>query len=143
MNKKRFKTAKGQFNYILNRACEQCKSPIPDKAHIAQKFCLKSYDENGRVRDCKTTFHRLNDKPEREIQAEYIIKNKAVKSRIEYLLQKHGYQVTTEMLDTYEIELMECLRFNIESSGILTTYFLNYQIVSNPFNNIHKISFHD
>ena len=141
--KKKFTEKTGKFSYLLKRACKFCSAPIHDKAHGASEFCPKTWDENGKVRDCKTAYHRENDKPEREIQAEYNGRNKAIKSRIEFLVKKHGDQVTTEMLDTYEIELMECLRFNIESSGILTTHFLNYQIVSNPFNNIHKISFHD
>jgi hypothetical protein len=141
--KKQFTEKTGKFSYLLKRACKFCRAPIPDNAHGASEFCPKTWDENGKVRDCKTAYHRENDKPEREIQAEYNGRNKAIKSRIEFLVKKHGDQVTTEMLDTYEIELMECLRFNIESSGILTTHFLNYQIVSNPFNNIHKISFHD
>ena len=141
--KKKFIEKTGKFSYLLMRACKFCRAPIPDNAHGASEFCPKTWDENGKVRDCKTAYHRENDKPEREIQAEYNGRNKAIKSRIEFLVKKHGDQVTTEMLDTYEIELMECLRFNIESSGILTTHFLNYQIVSNPFNNIHKISFHD
>lgn len=141
--KKKFIEKKGKFSYLLKRACKFCRASIPDNAHGASEFCPKTWDENGKVRDCKTAYHRENDKPEREIQAEYNRRNKAIKSRIEFLVQKHGDQVTTEMLDTYEIELMECLRFNIESSGTLTTHFLNYQIVSNPFNNIHKISFHD
>jgi hypothetical protein len=141
--KKKFTEKTGKFSYLLKRACKFCSAPIHDKAHGASEFCPKTWDENGKVRDCKTAYHRENDKPEREIQAEYSGRNKAIKSRIEFLVKKHGDQVTTEMLDTYEIELMECLRFNIESSGILTTHFLNYQIVSNPFNNIHKISFHD
>jgi hypothetical protein len=141
--KKKFTEKTGKFSYLFKRACKFCRAPIPDNAHGASEFCPKTWDENGKVRDCKTAYHRENDKPEREIQAEYSGRNKAIKSRIEFLVKKHGDQVTTEMLDTYEIELMECLRFNIESSGILTTHFLNYQIVSNPFNNIHKISFHD
>lgn len=140
---KKFTEKTVKFSYLLKRACKFCRAPIPDNAHGASEFCPKTWDENGKVRDCKTAYHRENDKPEREIQAEYSGRNKAIKSRIEFLVKKNGDQVTTEMLDTYEIELMECLRFNIESSGILTTYFLNYQIVSNPFNNIHKISFHD
>lgn len=143
MIKKKFRTGTGQFNYTLNRACRKCKSPIPDQAHASQEFCPKSYDENGKVRDCKTTFHRENDKPERDAQAEFNRKNKAVKSRIEFLVQKHGFQVTTEMLDTYEIELTQCLKYQIDPSGILTSHFLNFQIVSNPFNNIHKISYND
>ena len=141
--KKKFTEKTGKFSYLLKRACKFCRAPIPDNAHGASEFCPKTWDDNGKVRDCKTAYHRENDKPEREIQAEYSGRNKAIKSRIEFLVKKHGDQVTTEMLDTYEIELMECLRFNIQSSGILTTHFLNYQIVSNPFNNVHKISFHD
>ncbi len=109
----------------------------------ASEFCPKTWDENGKVRDCKTAYHRENDKPEREIQAEYNGRNKAIKSRIEFLVKKHGDQVPTELLDTYDIDLMECMRYQIDPSGILTSYFLSYIIVSNPFNNIHKISFHD
>ena len=141
--KKKFTEKTGKFSYLLKRACKFCSAPIHDKAHGASEFCLKTWDENGKVRDCKTAYHRENDKPEREIQAEYNGRNKAIKSRIEFLVKKHGDQVPTELLDTYEIDLTECMRFQIDPSGILTSYFLSYIIVSNPFNNIHKISFHD
>lgn len=141
--KKKFTEKNEKFSYLLKRSCKYCGAPISDNAHAATEFCPKTYDENGKVRDCKTAYHRENDKPERAIQAEYNSRNKAIKSRIEFLLKKHGDQVTTEMLDTYEIELSECMSFKVEPTGVLTTYFLNYQIVSNPFNNIHKISFHD
>lgn len=141
--KKKFTENIGKFSYLLKRACKFCSAPIHDKAHGASEFCPKTWDENGRVRDCKTAYHRENDKPEREIQAEYNGRNKAIKSRIEFLVKKHGNQVPTELLDTYEIDLTECMRYQIDTSGILRSYFLNYIIVSNPFNNIHKISFHD
>ena len=141
--KKKFTEKTGKFSYLLKRACKFCGAPVPDHAHATTEYCPKTYDENGKVRDCKSSFHRENDKPEREIQAEYNGRNKAIKSRIEYLLQKHGYQVTTEMLDTYEIMLTECIKYQVDPSGTLTTHFLNYQIVSNPFNNIHKITYHD
>jgi len=143
MKKKNYKESQGTFSYIQNRSCRYCKAPIPDNAHSSQEFCPKTYDENGKVRDCKTAYHRENDKPEREKQAEYNARNKALKSRIEFLIKKEGDQVTTELLDTYEIELNACLRYEIAPSGILTTYFLDYQIVSNPFNNIHKIKLYE
>jgi hypothetical protein len=141
--KKKFTEKTGKFSYLLKRACKFCSAPIHDKAHGASEFCPKTWDENGKVRDCKTAYHRENDKPEREIQAEYNGRNKAIKSRIEFLVKKHGDQVPTELLDTYDIDLTECMRYQIDPSGILTSYFLSYIIVSNPFNNIHKISFHD
>ena len=141
--KKKFTEQTGKFSYLLKRACKFCSAPIHDKAHGASEFCPKTWDENGKVRDCKTAYHRENDKPEREIQAEYNGRNKAIKSRIEFLVKKHGDQVPTELLDTYDIDLTECMRYQIDPSGILTSYFLSYIIVSNPFNNIHKISFHD
>ena len=141
--KKKFTEKTGKFSYLLKRACKFCSAPIHDKAHGASEFCPKTWDENGKVRDCKTAYHRENDKPEREIQAEYNGRNKAIKTRIEFLVKKHGDQVPTELLDTYDIDLTECMRYQIDTSGILTSYFLSYIIVSNPFNNIHKISFHD
>jgi hypothetical protein len=143
MNKKSYKENQGNFSYMQNRSCRYCKAPIHDKAHSSQEFCPKTYDANGKVRDCKTTYHRENDKPEREKQAEYNARNKALKTRIEFLLKKEGEQVTTEMLDTYEIELNACMKYEISPAGILTSYFLNYQIVSNPSNNIHKIKHHE
>lgn len=141
--KKKFTEKTGKFSYLLKRACKFCSAPIHDKAHGASEFCPKTWDDNGKVRDCKTAYHRENDKPEREIQAEYSGRNKAIKSRIEFLVKKHGDQITTEMLDTYEIMLTECIKYQVDPSGTLTTHFLSYQIVSNPFNNIHKITYHD
>ena len=143
MNKKTFKVRNGGFTYLQNRRCKHCEAPIYDQAHKSQIFCEVTYDENGKVRDCKTSYHRANDKPDRERQSEINARNKALKSRIEFLVTTKGNLVTTEMLDTYDIDLASSLQFSITKQGILTSIFLGYKIESNPFNNIHKISNHD
>ena len=141
--KKDFKIRNGGFTYIQKRACKQCAAPIYDQAHKSQIFCEITYDENGKVRDCKTAYHRANDKPERERQALLNAQNKALKSRIEYLVSQKGNLVTTEMLDTYDIDLAFSIQYSISKQGILKSIFLGYEIESNPFNNLHKISNHD
>lgn len=140
---KSFKIRNGGFTYLQKRACKHCHAPIYDQAHKSQIFCEVTYDENGKVRDCRTSYHRMNDKPEREKQAHLNAQNKSLKSRIEFLVSSKGNMVTTEMLDTYEIDLAHSIQYSISKQGILTSIFLGYKIESNPFSNLHKISNHD
>lgn len=71
--------------------------------------------------------------------AEIRARNLAICTRIDFLVKQHGYEVSTELLDTYDIELSHSLSFTLEESGILTSTFFKHKIVSNPKNGIHKI----
>ena len=141
--KKKFLSDGDQFTYLKNRVCRQCGEPIADQDDIKKEFCEKTYDKFGKVRDCKTTWHRENDKPDRALHSRIINNQKAISTRLEFLFKKKGELVSTEDLDTYEVNLSESLNFKIEKNGTLTSQFLNHTIVSNPFTEIHKIQNHE
>lgn len=143
MAQKIFTAANGdsKFAYALGRVCKKCGAPIPDSEHASREFCPVTYDENGKVRDCKTAYHRNNDKGDREIFAKIIANHKNVTTRIEFLMQKKGTLVSTKDLDTYEINLSDAISFSISNNGIAVFTFLKHTITSNPFTEIHKISY--
>jgi hypothetical protein len=132
-----------KFSYDLGRQCKHCGAPIADQDHATREFCPTSIDQFGNNRDCKTAYHRENDKPLRDLISNLISKQKALSSRIDFLIKKYGYTVSTEQLDTYEINLTECINYSIAEDGILTSIFLKHTIISNPINDIHKISCND
>ena len=141
--KKIFLKDGAQFTYLKNRTCRHCGEPIADQDDLKKEFCEKTYNEFGKVKDCKTAHHRENDKPDRVMHARIINNQKAISTRLEFLIKKKGDQVSTEDLDTYEINLSESLNFKIEKNGTMISQFLNHTIISNPFTEIHKIQYHD
>ncbi len=141
--KKKFLKDGDQFTYLKNRVCRQCGEPIADQDKITKEFCEKTYDKFGKPKDCKTAWHRENDKPNRTVHSRIINNLNAISSRLDFLIKRKGEQVSTEDLDIYEINLSECLNYHIEKNGTLTSEFLNHTIVSNPFTEIHKIQYHE
>lgn len=143
MKKKKFSNEDGKFTYEQNRACRNCGAPIPDQEHATREFCPVTYDDDGKVRDCKTKFHREKDKPDRNDYSELINKHKSITTRIDFLIKKKGFEVATEDLDVYEIMLRQAIDFKISNDGILTSYYLKHTIISNPITDIHKILYNE
>lgn len=132
-----------ELSYLLERKCLNCGTPIPDDEHAARLFCDKYYDENGKVNDCKTTWHRINDKLQREIHSNLIRDHKYFSMRIMEMTMKKGYEVTTDDLNAYDIILSNSLKQDIKKDGIAISYFLQYSITSNPVTKTHKIIRHE
>ena len=118
-------------------------SPIADQEHAAREFCETTHDENGKVKDCKTAFHRMADAEEREKYRQIISNQKFIKEQLEVLISKKGDEVLTEDLDAYDIELSNPINYEISSAGVLTSYFLKHKIISNPITQKHKIEHHE
>ena len=59
------------------------------------------------------------------------------------MITKKGYEVTTDDLNAYDIQLSESLKLEIKSNGMATSHFLQYIITSNPITNKHKITKHE
>ena len=143
--KKTFTDSENQskFTYHLGRECRNCHAVIPDNDHATREFCPPSIDQNGNIRDCKTSYHRQNDKPMRELIAKLVANHKGISSRIDFLCKKHGMEVSSKLLETYEIDLRQSIEYDISTKCILTSVFLNHTIISNPITDIHKISCND
>ena len=129
--------------YNDERKCLQCGKPIADHEHAARKFCDKYSAESGKVYDCKTTYHRINDKLDREIHGGIIRDQKFFSNQITDMIAKKGFEVTTDDLNAYDIQLAESLKLEIKSNGMATSHFLQYIITSNPITNKHKITRHE
>jgi hypothetical protein len=79
----------------------------------------------------------------RELIAKLIANHKGISSRIDFLCKKYGMEVSSKLLETYEIDLRQSIEYDISTIGILTSVFLNHTIISNPITDIHKISYND
>ncbi len=132
-----------KLTFEKNRKCLHCGEPIADHEHATREFCEKFYDECGKVHDCKTDYHRINDKPERLNHSNLINHHKSITNRISGMVLKKGYTVSTDDLDAYDISLADSLRFEMECDGTLISYFLEHLIISNPITNQHIIKEHE
>jgi len=132
-----------ELNYLLNRECLWCKTRIADQEHLSLKFCPKSYDENGKVKDCKTCYHRSKDQPIREIHSGIINNHKDFTAQFEQMIAKKGFVVDTQDLDAYDILLKECISYEIKSNGLLISKFIHHTVESNPSSKKHKITKHE
>jgi hypothetical protein len=135
--------SKAIVTFEQGRKCRMCGAPIADQEHAAREFCKITHDENGKVKDCKTTFHRLADADEREKYRQIINTQKFIKEQLDLLINKKGNEVITEDLDAYDIELSNPINYEMSSAGVLTSYFLKHKIISNPITQKHKIEPHD
>jgi predicted RNA-binding Zn-ribbon protein involved in translation (DUF1610 family) len=140
--KKKFIQYDYSFSYLNNRECRHCGRPIADQEHKTREFCPVNVGENGKIRDCKSAFHRENDKPYRVLQTAIIADQKTMAIRIDFLIKMRGHEVTTDDLDFYEIDLRKPVSYNVSTDGLMTSYFLYHTIVSDPNTNNHKISHH-
>lgn len=141
--KKKFKAEDFSFTYHDKRECPYCTNPIADQEGKGRVYCPEIRDENGKLlSDCKTSYHRQNDKPARDLHAEIIADHKAQASRLDFLIRIKGYQVTTDDLDIYEIDLRKPVRYSTSNDGLITSHFLYHTVVSDPYTNHHKISRH-
>ncbi len=133
-------------NYLtfqLGRACKQCGEPIADQEHSTREFCDKYYDEYGKVYDCKTSYHRERDKPERDAQRDLINFHKEMAIRIHQLYTNRGDIVKTGDLDAFNILLTKSIEFGISENGEMTSIFMGFKIITNPLTNNHKIIQYD
>ena len=143
MKKKQFKiNGDKEFVYHSERICRHCGAPLPENSTAKREFCRITHGPDGRVRDCKSAYHRKNDKPDRDMYAMVTANNKALFTRIEYLIEIIGEEVTSRHLDTYDINLIECIDAK-EINGLIYWYFIKHVIITNPITKIHKIERHD
>ena len=131
------------YTYDQKRECLNCGAPIADQEHATRTHCPKTYDENGKVIDCKTALARINDKQDRELQRKLINAQKFITSQIDTLIIKKGNEVNTDDLTAYDIKLTDSLNYAITPDGTLTSVFLKHRIVSNPVTNRHKIEINE
>lgn len=136
-------TSKAILTFEQRRTCRMCGAPISDQEHAAREFCEVTHNENGKVKDCKTTFHRLADADDREKYRQIIASQKFMKEQIDLLISKKGNEVLTEDLDAYDILLSLSISNEVSISGVMKSHFLKHTIISNPISKKHKIQAHE
>jgi hypothetical protein len=129
--------------FLDGRKCRTCNKPIADQEHAAREFCEVTYDENGKVKDCKTAFHRMTDADNREKYRQIINTQKFIKEQLDLLISKKGNEVLTEDLNAYDILLSLSISHEISISGVMTSHFLKHTIITNPITKKHKIQAHE
>jgi len=132
-----------KLTYLDKRECENCTEPIPDQAHATRRFCVKTRDALGNVRDCKTDYHREKEAPEKLVQTELINFHKGISNRIRDMVERKGVEVSTLDLNAYDIPLINSIEYQIEPNGELISTFLEYTIHTFPISGIHKIIPHE
>ena len=88
-------------------------------------------DENGVVHDCKRRKHQLNHQLSEDFLLDWCALQRQTKARIEDALTAHGDEVTVDILDAYNINLHDNIRFYF-NSGATYVEFLDYNIIIRP-----------
>jgi hypothetical protein len=138
MSKKVQYPEKKAKTYHLGRFCQQCGEQIADQERASKLHCSRWIDEFGVLHDCKRQKHALKTQPYDSILLDFSAKQRETKRQIEKILADHGYEVSTEVLNAYNVKLSENLS-NDYHSGLLYAEFLGFKIISNPKLNTHKI----
>lgn len=124
--------------YHLGRVCQNCGEPITDQDRATKTHCSRWRDEFGVIHDCKRQKHTLKTQPYDDILLDFSAVQRETKRQIEKILADHGNEVSTEVLNAYNIKLSENLSYDYHS-GLLYAEFLGFKIISNPKLNTHKI----
>ena len=140
MKKNNAENKYSHLTYNQNRKCKWCFTPIADQEHLKREFCDKTYDENNKVKDCKTAYHRSKDQPIRELPSNIINNHKDYTIQFEQMIAKKGLEVYTQDIEAYDISLANSISFVLERNGILISKFIHHTVVSNPNNHTHKIT---
>jgi hypothetical protein len=128
-----------KYTYLLGRKCEYCNAPIEDQARPNKRHCLPWEDENGHIHTCRRLKHSMIHDKETVLLQELNAKLKDTDRNIKRVLIDHGDYVGTEILDAYNIQLDESIRFRYDGSSIVSFDFLSYVIHTDIFKNKHKI----
>ena len=76
--------------------------------------------------------------PYESILLDFSAIQRETKRQIEKVIAAHGNEVSTEILNAYNINLNENLSFDYHS-GLMYAEFLGFKIITNPKLNTHKI----
>jgi hypothetical protein len=126
--------------FFDRRTCVNCGDLLADQLSKKRIFCPEVRDQNNKlIKDCKGAYNRQKNKPEQEEQRVIVNEIRTMDERIEKMVAKKGYKVSTDDLNAYDIPLKSPLRYKLYPNGFLESYFLGFTIVSNPINNTHKI----
>jgi hypothetical protein len=124
-------TGRPTKTYLLGRACQYCSEPIADQERANKTHCTRYRDENGVVHDCKRRKHQLNHQLSEDFLLDWCALQRQTKARIEDALTAHGDEVTVDILDAYNINLHDNIRFYF-NSGATYVEFLDYNIIIRP-----------
>lgn len=133
----RFQEKKAK-TYHLGRVCQNCGEPIADQDRATKTHCSRWRDEYGVIHDCKRQKHTLKTQLYDDILLDFSALQRETKRQIERVLADHGNEVSTEVLNAYNVKLVENLSYGYHS-GLLYSQFLGFRIISNPKLNTHKI----
>lgn len=129
--------------FFEGRECEYCIEPIADQEHATRKFCKKTKDALGNVKDCKTDYHRQKEAPDKLVQNELINFQKGISNRMRDMIERKGLEVSTLDLEAYDIPLINSIEFQIKPNGELISTFLEHTIYTYPISGMHKIKPHE
>jgi hypothetical protein len=124
--------------YKLGRVCQFCGEPIADHERASKTHCSRYKDEFGNVHDCKRRKHTLKTQRHEDVLLDFSARQRGTKRQIERVIAAHGDLVTTDVLEAYNVNPGDNLRWYYHS-GLMYAELLGYRIISNPKLNNHKI----
>lgn len=128
--------------YKLGRACQHCGEPIEDQARATKTHCTRFIDEFGVLHDCKRRKHQLKHQLSEDVLLDWCALQRQTKGRIEDAIAAHGDELSVEILDAYNINLQDCIRFN-HNSRVTVVEFLGYDVLIIPNRKTYKIQKND
>ena len=124
--------------YKLKRACAYCSEPIEDQARASKIHCSRWMDEAGVIHDCRRRKHQLVHKLNDDLLLDFSARQREINQQIVKAVAAHGDVVSSEVLNAYNINLSENLKFHYRSN-LTTCEFLGFKIITNPKLNNHTI----
>lgn len=124
--------------FLDKRECEYCYRKIPDEAKADQTYCPDHYNHNGKFMCCRQDYFERKNADEKLVLNKLLKKHKKIKNKIEEILSIHGSDISTNVLDIFDIKLSDRIFVTIDSAYI-TFQFLKYQIKTNKFTRTHQI----
>jgi hypothetical protein len=124
--------------YKLGRTCLNCGEPIEDQARKNRVHCPAWVDKFGVRHDCKRRKNQTKNQAKEDTLLDLCARHRETNRQIEKAIAAHGDVLSTEILNSYNINLADNLRLHYHS-GIVVTEFLGYRIITNLKLQTHKI----
>ncbi|RYZ56094.1 MAG: hypothetical protein EOP49_01285 [Sphingobacteriales bacterium] len=117
-----------QSTYELKRSCLYCGAKIADNEHGTRKFCYRTENEDGSIRDCKSDFHAEQRAAEMQpyLKLAYALRDtdKALKS----LITEKGERVSLEELNRAGVDIMSFSRLRPNKYGHYDFHFVAFRL---------------
>ena len=114
--------------YNLNRKCLKCRDPISDQTHALRKFCKREKLDDGTILFCKDDYNASKSKVDKKPFKYFSMHQEKMHMRLKLLYEKHGENVTIQLLDDFQITITMPAEIKVEENNVYTYYFVGYAL---------------